>query len=256
MNLSAKISLYVICLLAFAIALLTFLSNAKFRSLQEEVERSRYTTLALEARAIAERGLALGLDLENMSNLVPVPERIAQRHGDILAVRIVDDQGEELFGFGAPVEPQAVLAALRLMRAGATSDIGATVRDVPGETAFGVMAPLVNSFGRPVGAVVLHYDRSATDTAIREMTREQILAALVAFFIGSLIAYIAVALLMRPTTNRFVRLARVAEGREPLEAFGAASPAQPLESRFVAARRRVEETDDLLGRAERLAAAK
>lgn len=256
MNLSAKISLYVVCLLAFAIGLLTFLSNAKFRSLQEEVERSRYTTLALDARAIAERGLALGLELENMTNLGPIPERIALRHGEILSVRIIDDRGEDLFGYGDPVEPQATVAALRLIRSGAASDTGATVRDVSGATAFGVMAPLVNGFGRPVGAVVIHYDRRATDTAIQEITREQIIAALIAFIAGSLFAYVAVALLMRPTSRRFVQLALVAEGREPLATVDDAARTAPLESRFLAARHQVEQTNDLLGRAELLADAR
>ena len=47
MRLSFKIAIYMVGVIAFALILLTYLTNAKFRSLQEEVERSRFLVLEI-----------------------------------------------------------------------------------------------------------------------------------------------------------------------------------------------------------------
>ena len=55
MRLSFKIAVYMVGIIAFAVILLTYLTNAKFRSLQEEVERSRFLVLALDIKATADK---------------------------------------------------------------------------------------------------------------------------------------------------------------------------------------------------------
>lgn len=248
MRLSVKIAVYMVGIIAFALLLLTYLTNAKFRSLQEEVERSRFLALALDVKGTAERGLALGLGLEQMGNLAAVLARIDEDHPEILSLRVLDDQGDELFAAGRPLEPAATEAGLRHLRGPGAEPV---LRDASGESAFGFMIPLVNTFGQVAGVVVLHYDRAPAAAAARQVTLEQLRAAGLALLLGGLVALVAATLYLRGVTRGFARMTRWAEEVEPAEpAIEPEGRADDLERRFLTVRRRAAEVEEMMARAE------
>lgn len=248
MRLSVKIAVYMLGVIAFAVLLLTYLTNAKFRSLQEEVERSRFLALALDIKGTAERGLALGLDLEQMDNLGAILDRLDREHPEILSLRILDDQGEELHAAGPPLEPTATTAGLHHLRVLGEAGGEAGLRDVSGDSAFGLMVPMVNAFGQVAGVLVLHYDRAPAEAAARAVTLEQMQFAALALLFGGLAALLTAALYLRGVTRGFARMTRWAE--EEASASAAEGADDDLERRFLEVRRRADEVEEMVVRAE------
>lgn len=248
MRLSVKIAVYMLGVIAFAVLLLTYLTNAKFRSLQEEVERSRFLALALDVKGTAERGLALGLGLEEMHNLGAILARLDRDHPEILSLRILDDQGGELHAAGPALEPAATLAGLHHLRVPGTAGGEAGLRDVSGDSAFGLMVPLLNAFGQATGVLVLHYDRGSAAAAARAVTLEQLRVAALALLVGGLGALLTAALYLRGVTRGFARMTRWAEEETP--AAVAEGGEDDLERRFLAVRHRADEVEAMVVRAE------
>lgn len=210
MRLSFKIAIYMVGVIAFALILLTYLTNAKFRSLQEEVERSRFLVLALDIKATAERGLALGLGLEQMNNLAGILNRLRSEHPEILSLQIVNDRGDSLHGSEATLERPQLAQALQRIKVQSGSESSCAV-ELSSEAAFGLALPLVNSFGQVVGAVVLQYDRATSDMAARAVTFEQVRIGGLTLLLAGLIAMTFTAAYMRRLTRSFVEMTRLIE---------------------------------------------
>ena len=249
MRLSFQIAVYMVGIIAFAVILLTYLTNAKFRSLQEEVERSRFLMLALDIRATAERGLALGLDLDQMNNLAGVLERLHGEHPEILSLQIVSDRGETLHAVGTM--PAGTNVAERLVRLQVRSDGEFNQSlDVSTDTAFGLMLPLVNAFDQTSGAVVVHYDRAPSAAAARLVTFDQLRVAAMALLFAALAALALTTFYLRGLTHGFARMTRLIEQPADAPQTDQDLPSDDLEQRFRTVRAGMEELEGKVDRAE------
>lgn len=249
MRLSIKIAIYMLGVIAFAVVLLTYLTNAKFRSVQEEVERSRFLVLALDVKATAERGLALGLGLDQMINLGSVLSRLKQDYPEILALQIIDDRGVTLYAAGTPLEGE--ISATAIERLGTTGEGGQRqALDATGTAASGVMVPLANAFGQTTGALVLQYDRAASEAAAGAVTLEQVRTGALALLLSALAALVLTALYLRGVTRRFAHMTRWMEQGERPALVAEGRAAEELERRVVAVRQQLDEVERLTARAE------
>ncbi|HLS68287.1 MAG TPA: hypothetical protein VK035_03015 [Kiloniellales bacterium] len=258
MRLSVKIAVYMVGVIAFALILLTYLTNAKFRSLQEEVERSRFMVLALDIKATAERGLALGLDLEQMNNLAGILERLRAEHPDILSLQIISSQGDRLHATGSTPVEQPLGKLLERLEPQATSESGRAI-ELPGEAAFGFALPLVNSFGQAVGAVVLHYDRAASDAATRAVTLEQLRFGILVLLLAGVAALALARIQLRGLTRSFARMTHLVE--KPVEEpetppDSADAMGDDLTRRLQRVRAQAQELESKVAKAENLLAGK
>lgn len=135
---------------ALAVLLSVLLSSLKFEQKLRDVTSSRLSVVADELRRRVEFGLTLGLDLSELVDLQALVERAAA--GDeILGVEVVDDDGMVLFaadraaaGKPTPVHWEADIAA----------SVAGIRQQVAGDALI-LAAGLRNSFGQPVGEVVL-----------------------------------------------------------------------------------------------------
>lgn len=249
MRLSVKIAVYMVGIIAFALLLLTYLTNAKFRSLQEEVEQSRFLVLALDVKTTAERGLALGLTLEQMDNLGGILRRLVESHGDILSLAILDDQGELLHLAGTPPDDASLSEGLqRLQRP--ERDGGDDTLVLSDSHSFGLMVPLLNAFGQQAGVVALHYDRAASSALVRQVTLEQVRFALAALLLSCVAALLLTSWYLRGVTQGFARLTRLVEGRERHASVDSGLPADDLERRFQVVHQQVGELEAKVEEAE------
>jgi len=228
-RLSFKIAIYMVGIIASAVILLTYLTNAKFRSLQEEVERSRFLVLALDVKATAERGLALGLALEQMNNLAEILERLHEEHPEILSLQIVSDRGDSLHHVGETRAHTGLDSALDRLRLIGVRDSQPPV-DISDGATFGMMLPLVNAFDQMAGVLVLRYDRAPSLAAARDVTFDQLKIAGLALLLTAVIALILTSLYLHRLSRGFARMARLLE--QPDERPGQHKPADVLEGRF------------------------
>lgn len=220
MRLSVKIGLYVLGVLCFAVALTSYLTYSKFRSLFEEIESSRFEVIALDMKSTLERSLALGLQLEQMENIGPLVDRTLNQHPTLLSLEIVNAQREVLYR-GGRVVTQDDNRPVHLTHIFQTRVGAPPVRDpqtLSGDLAFGLVIPLVNSFDQPTGAIVLYYSRLAGDTAAADVLRRMMTTAFLALALGGLVAVLVVGLQFRPMTRsvgRMTEWARAfAQGRD------------------------------------------
>src|SRR5690625_614969 len=246
MRLSFKIVVYMVGIIAFAVILLTYLTNAKFRSLQEEVERSRFLVLALDVKATAERGLALGLGLNQMNNLAAVLKRLHGEHPEILSLQIVSDRGEALYEVGAPPDAPDVAARLARLNARAAQDPRQPM-DMA-DAGSGIYLALVNTFDQMVGALILHYDRQPSITAARAVTFDQLRSAGIALLAAAVAALALTSLYLRGVTGRFAQMTRLLEQPEQGDHPGARSDG--LAARFAKMHASARELEADLARAE------
>ncbi|MDF2095507.1 hypothetical protein [Aquibaculum arenosum] len=248
MRLSVKIAVYMVGIIAFALLLLTYLTNAKFRSLQEEVEQSRFLVLALDVKTTAERGLALGLTLEQMDNLGGILHRLVETHGDILSLVILDQQGELLHLAGALPDDSGLSSGLeRLQRPERGGDDTLVLSN---SRSFGLMVPLLNAFGQQAGVVALHYDRAASSALVRQVTLEQLRFGLAALLLSCVAALLLTGWYLRGVTQGFARLTRLVEGRERQAPVVGGLPADDLERRFQVVHQQVGELEAKVEKAE------
>lgn len=151
-----------ILLLAFAVALLLFLNDAKFKSTLESREHARHAMLADHLAKIIDARLALGLDLEDAPELRSLLTRDLRTDPRLRALATIDAEGRVQIAVGdsGPNDAilwQAAVRALDMQRAApARGDRAALAK------------PLRNGFGAAAGWIVLEYDMSATRAQSRE----------------------------------------------------------------------------------------
>ncbi len=147
-----RVGALAVWILAAVLGLTSFLNYANFERAYLDLVRSRSEVLAQDVRQAVEYGLNLGLRLEEMTQL---PELLAETQGsdsDIRWAMVVNSQGKPVFS-----SPE-----------GAATDVGQIKpygMQSDGESYF-TYTPVVNSFGRGSGAVVIAWSRELVDSKL------------------------------------------------------------------------------------------
>lgn len=181
-------------LLALAVALLLFLSHAKFATSLEQREQLRQTLVAEDLSEALESHLALGLALENTPTLRTLLERRLAQDARLHAVAVLDMQGQPLIVSGQG-KPALWQAALRRTEGHASED---------GQTA--IATTLQNGFGLDTGWLILDYDlsetRQQTAQAFAELWPQALLALACALAaLAALLPHIARSHASQPTRS-------------------------------------------------------
>ncbi|CAO3423893.1 hypothetical protein [Azospirillum endophyticum] len=179
---------------ATAVLLSVALSGLKFEQKLREVTASRLTVVADEMRRRVEYGLTLGLDLSELVDLQAQAERAASGE-EILGVEVVDDRGIVLFaanraavGHASPVRwTDDAGGALRQRIDGDVLIIGTGVR---------------NSFGQPVGEVILRSSLSGLRARVAAVQEGLRLGTLALVAIAALMTLAAVFIVVRQGGGR------------------------------------------------------
>ena len=190
MRLVLKFGFCIALLLCLAITLNSFLNDAKFRSLYESVEQSRFEILARDVTDTIERGLLLGFHLGQIDTVQTVLDRVQGTYTDIVHVAVHDAQGVPAYeaGDGARDADGTVLPGLRI-----------------------VSQEIVNSFDRVEGTVVLYYTTEEREATLAAARREQLGIAGIALAAAAAIGLLAAFLLLHRITARFSTMARSAQ---------------------------------------------
>ncbi|MEO5373101.1 MAG: hypothetical protein H7840_02350 [Alphaproteobacteria bacterium] len=162
-NLTTKVAITIVLLLAFSMALVTFLNYAKFARTFAMLEQSRILDIATEIESTIENGLTLGLELAELRNTQDVIARGAGRDPLIRSIEVLDAAGTVVYVTPADAPQTAAGLARQRSRGGASSDPFWTVAD---GDAVVVGLRLENSFGRMSGTLALRYSTAAREARL------------------------------------------------------------------------------------------
>ena len=168
-RLSITITAPIVLISALAIGLTIFLNVGKLDRTLGELEDSRLRFTVNVLRQNLETGLDLGLPVRSLGNAQAAIDLEAQQDADIVAIIVKDDKGRAAFSTG---------------RAAARNTIV-------------VSAPLSNNLGVTVGAIELHYSRRGHDQFIAGISRQLLLAGLLATALSTLLAVLGTRLWVR-----------------------------------------------------------
>ncbi|HRY15751.1 MAG TPA: hypothetical protein P5330_07755 [Candidatus Competibacteraceae bacterium] len=197
---SFKITATITVLIAFVLGLAVLMNYAKFEYTFNSLTKSRLAFLVQDLRDTLEFGLDLGLDPVAMANTAAILSREAAQDPHILSISVFNEQGDILHQYQSellshyPVAPLAPTWLETVLQA--TSKTPQHTSD-PETLAVGL--PLINNFGRPVGSLILRYDRAFYDQELQQTLFHLIRAALLILAAASLIALLGVWLLFRDT---------------------------------------------------------
>ena len=168
-GLSEKLGMTICMILIFAVGLTSLLNYVNFQRTYDELIRSSYAVMLRDISSSIHYGLGLGLTLPSMDN---IPELIRQTHADgkrITFIAVFDGRGETLFhtrperiGDQAPASWRAALLD------GTQQD---SVWSGRTDSDYLIGLPLINSFDRIEGALVLAYPRAESDAVFRDVQR-------------------------------------------------------------------------------------
>ncbi|MCP5158906.1 MAG: hypothetical protein H6974_01345 [Gammaproteobacteria bacterium] len=195
---SLKITATITVLIAFVLGLAVLMNYAKFERTFSNLTQSRLAFLIQDLRDTLEFGLDLGLDPAAMANTAAILTREATQDPHILSISVFDDQKRVLHQYQSDLlkhHPVAPLASAWL--ATVLQTIAKTPQHVSDSETLMVGIPLVNNFGRTVGALILRYDRSFYDQELQHTLFDLIRAALLILVATSLAAWLSVWLLFR-----------------------------------------------------------
>lgn len=152
-----------ILILAFLLALISYLDYANFEKTYLDLIASRSRVMAEDLAQAVEYGLNLGLRLDQMTQLGKLVVETQAADPDILWVAVADSQDKPLFT--AP--PEATHSASVRVEALTKSH----PELAPGESYF-TRVRLTNSFGRDSGSVVIAWSRTAVNTKLARVAKE------------------------------------------------------------------------------------
>lgn len=209
----------VVCMLAgiifFSVYLNTLLSAYSFQKTYKEMVASRFAVVGATIKRSVDYGLGIGLDLESMNTLQTVIERMRQDTPEILAIAIVNEQGDAVFHtdhslIGKPV--------LRDWLYGLPFPKGAVWRH---ETGDGMAFSLYNNFDVYVGALDVTYDRTAMDALFTQTDSQFRVAGVLVTAGGLLLAFFAISLIARRMQSSLLwfstSLDRLIEKQQPVD---------------------------------------
>lgn len=205
MKLTPKTSLTLVVILGFAISVTAFLNYYKYQATLRELVQSRFVVVGLDLKNAVEGSVSLGIPLSQTENIQELLNRVKLSDKQILTAEvfgITGDNGVRLFGTDKSEIGRAVPTAW--MRGAERSDSDTFQFDE--DAAFGVGFPIINSFNKPVGGIVLRYSRAYQQTKIEAMFKTLGRAALIVFGIASVLAFIGVYVFFRPISTTFSRM--------------------------------------------------
>lgn len=149
-----------ILILAFLLALISYLNYANFEKTYLDLIASRSRVMAEDLAQAVEYGLNLGLRLDQMTPLSKLVAETRAADPDIRWVVVADSQDKPVFA--APPEA-TTLASVRVKPHPAEN----------GESYF-TRVRLTNSFGRDNGSVVISWSRTAVNAKLGRVAQEML----------------------------------------------------------------------------------
>jgi hypothetical protein len=201
-----KICLLISLILVFSIALNGLLSVFNFSKSFGDLVGNQYFVIARDEKNTIESLLNLGLSLGEMEGVEKDLKAMAASNPDIVDVRVVDDSGETIIGADPKVGRPP--GAKRIRPESPAAELSEIFSD---RRAIAVALPLINSFDRQVGIIVLRYSRSMIDNSVSEVVRALTFYGFLVILAASLIGTGALRFLMRGLIDRLHRLSGALE---------------------------------------------
>jgi len=243
-SLTQRMTITVVLILIVAATLTATLNILKFERVVADRESAIYAFEVSDIKRIVEDSMNLGLALAMLRNTQALIDRRNAEDPVIQGISVYDDQQRVLFD----TDRQRIGEPLDRRWLALTPDQPNWAGRAPG-TAF-TGAPLINSFGKSVGGIVLRYDPNRIRQTVTSVLLEVTIATLAVTLIACLLAVGGVWWLIRDARYRLHEMGRglaaLADENQPLTLLPGALEDEPG---FTKAAR---ETLDRLRRAERL----
>ncbi|MEN9659484.1 MAG: hypothetical protein RL571_2949 [Pseudomonadota bacterium] len=155
-----KIGMLLVIVIAFVLAIITFLNYSNYRKTYLDLNLSRHLVLAKDLHQTIETGLNIGIKPAENLNLLPAIRDQINRHTGIRYIGIVNDAGE-IIGEGLVPVQSGLDWKKRISNTAADGYWQAS-----NASTFQLGMVFMNNFNIKSGAVVIGYDRIAIENAI------------------------------------------------------------------------------------------
>lgn len=245
-NLTNRVALSVLIVLATALALTVSLNYYKFDKTLSRLLQSRYEFVLSDMRNTVETLLTLGLPLAELDGINTLLTDQALRDSQITSIEIFDPSGLVLFS----TDPSFVgdLAASSWMESWRGEAVLWNTVERDGNT---VGLALSNSLGQVVGTLALRYDRRSYEQSLSAMGTRLSLAGLAILLVFSVIGGLVIYYLLKPTRDRLsemeqrlsLLLVDTGDGDYPETDMAAEASAHDAFSELFKAEERIRELD-------------
>lgn len=196
---ATRIALLLAALTVLACMLVTALNTLKFEKLLLAQQQRIVATIGADLVDTFERGMMIGVRLADVPGAQAAVDRAFGRDGDLRRISLADAGGRILFD-------------TERVRIGDAADVallpaGQGRRDARLGGFDWVGMPVVNSFGRQEGSLLLGYGRAGIDDRLTAIVLAMAGPGLAALLVGLPLGGLAVFLAAGPTRRLFARLA-------------------------------------------------
>ncbi|STQ90340.1 hypothetical protein [Iodobacter fluviatilis] len=208
-----RVSLLLVLVIAFVLAIISFLNYSNYRKTYLDLSLSRHLVLAKELRQIIEAGLNIGIKPSENLNLLPTINELMRSHAGIHYIFIIDENGNVTGEGGDP----AVNIIFYKNKIKETQERKYWQEMTSDTIQIGIV--FLNNFNIKTGAVIIGYDRLAIENATHQMRNKLVLDMLLTFVLLAVLIFGGVFALTRKFANELAQVSGVIDS-----AIGAATP--------------------------------
>ena len=202
-----RLGIPIFLIIALAVGLISFLNYYNYEKTYRQLNVSRITVVARDLRQSIEAGLNVGLAPSNNTQLEKALATAQKRTEGLRFAVVIDEHANRTVEVGKAAPEQDWLKRLQELGDG-LSWIG------EGRDTYQVGLPFRNSFGVTVGAVILGYDKAATDRATAVMRLTLFVDWLAAVAVLAILTLLGVRMVTRSLESELARTEAAVEHME------------------------------------------
>jgi sensor histidine kinase regulating citrate/malate metabolism len=213
-----KIGILLVIVIAFVLAIITFLNYSNYRKTYLDLNLSRHLVLAKDLHQTIETGLNIGIKPAENLNLLPAIRDQINRHAGIRYIGIINDAGE-IIGEGLMPAQSGLDWKKRISNTAADGYWLAS-----NASTFQLGMVFMNNFNIKSGAVVIGYDRIAIEDAIDHIRNKLCMDVLLTLSLVTFFTLLGVYVLTRKFAAELFEIGHAIEST-----LGAAGPHQVVQ---------------------------
>lgn len=208
-----RVSLLLVLVIAFVLAIISFLNYSNYRKTYLDSSLSRHLVLAKELRQVIEAGLNIGIKPSENLNLLPAIKELIRSHAGIHYIYIIDENGGVIGEGNAPAGNDLFYSN----KIKETQESKYWQEMTSDTIQLGIV--FLNNFNIKTGAVMIGYDRLVIESAAHQMRNKLVLDMLLTFALLAVLTYGGVFTLTRKFANELAQVSGVIDS-----AIGAEKP--------------------------------
>jgi len=218
MNITSKMTVYTVFVLAMVFSLLLMMNYFKFQNILSNVTSSRLAVVNQTLEDSISNAVNLGLALDEIQIAQSIIDRAKKSDKAIQSIDVFDANGQVLFSTRDGGNKSKIASDIldKLIKVKPANSVTNEWNNTTGE-AFVVGVTLYNSFDRAIGGIVLNYDKSQYNGQVAAMLKELATATGLVLLGAAILAFIGIGFGFRELSRSYAAmeaaLANVRDGK-------------------------------------------